>query len=258
MLVDSHCHLDFPDFAAELPDVVARAQAAGVRHLVTISTRVSKFEAIRAIAERFDAVSCSVGTHPHYAAEELDVTTAQLVALAAHPKVVAIGEVGLDYFYETSPREAQAQGFRTHIAAARETGLPLVIHARDADEDTAAILEEETAKGAFPFLLHCFTAGPELARRALALGGYISFSGVITFKKSEALRAIAATVPEDRMLVETDSPYLAPVPHRGQRNEPSFVAETAKVLAAARGVSPEQVAEATTRNFTRLFSKAKV
>lgn len=258
MLVDSHCHLDFPDFAAELPDVVARAQAAGVSHLVTISTRVRAFDTIRAIAERFDNVSCSVGTHPHYAAEELDVTTADLVALAAHPKVVAIGEVGLDYHYETSPRAAQEQGFRAHIAAARETGLPLVIHARDADEDTAAILEEETAKGAFPFLLHCFTAGPELARRALALGGYISFSGVITFKKTQDLRAIAASVPEDRILVETDSPYLAPVPHRGQRNEPSFVAETAKVLAAARGVSAEQVAEATTRNFRRLFSKAKL
>ncbi|WP_238121099.1 MULTISPECIES: TatD family hydrolase [unclassified Xanthobacter] len=258
MLVDSHCHLDFPEFAPELPDVVARAKAAGVGHLVTISTRVARFDAIRAIAERFDEVSCSVGTHPHYAAEEPDVTTADLVALAAHPKVVAIGEVGLDYFYDTAPREAQAHGFRTHIAAARETGLPLVIHARDADEDTAAILEEESAKGAFPFLLHCFTAGPELARRALALGGYISFSGVLTFKKSEALRAIAVTVPEDRLLVETDSPYLAPVPHRGQRNEPSYVRETAKVLAAARGVSPEQMAEATTANFTRLFSKARI
>ncbi|WP_454916117.1 TatD family hydrolase [Xanthobacter sediminis] len=258
MLVDSHCHLDFPDFSAELPDVVARAQAAGVGHLVTISTRVRAFDAIRAIAERFDCVSCSVGTHPHNAAEELDVTTADLVALAAHPKVVAIGEVGLDYHYDTSPRAAQEQGFRTHIAAARETGLPLVIHARDADQDTAAILEEESAKGTFPFLLHCFTAGPELARRALALGGYISFSGVITFKKSEDLRAIAASVPEDRILVETDSPYLAPVPHRGHRNEPSFVAETAKALAAARGVSAEQVAAATTRNFARLFSKAKI
>jgi TatD DNase family protein len=258
MLVDSHCHLDFPDFSAELPDVVARAQAAGVGHLVTISTRVRKFEAIRAIAERFDAVSCSVGTHPHYAVEELDVTPADLVALAAHPKVVAIGEVGLDYHYDTCPRAAQEQGFRAHIAAARETGLPLVIHARDADDDTAAILEEESAKGAFPFLLHCFTAGPELARRALALGGYISFSGVITFKKSEDLRAIAATVPEDRILVETDSPYLAPVPHRGSRNEPSFVTQTAKVLAQARGVSAEQVAQATTDNFARLFRKAKL
>ncbi len=257
MLVDSHCHLDFPDFAAELPDVVARAQAAGVSHLVTISTRVKRFDQIRAIAERFDNVSCSVGTHPHQAAEEPDVTTADLVTLAAHPKVVAIGEAGLDYHYDTSPRDAQEKGFRTHIAAARETGLPLVIHAREADDDVAAILEEETAKGAFPFLLHCFTAGPDLARRALALGGYVSFSGVITFKKSEDLRAIAAELPEDRILVETDSPYLAPTPFRGKRNEPSYVRETAKVLAATRGVSLEEIAAATTRNFFTLFSKAK-
>lgn len=256
MLVDSHCHLDFPDFAAELPEVVARARAAGVGHLVTISTRVRRFDEILAIAERFDEVSCSVGTHPHQAAEEPDVSVADLVRLSAHPKVVAIGEAGLDYHYDTSPREAQAQGFRIHIAAARETGLPLVIHARDADADIAAILEEESARGAFPFLLHCFTAGEDLARRALALGGYISFSGVITFKKSEDLRAIAASVPADRILVETDAPFLAPTPHRGRRNEPSFVRETAKALAAARGVSLDEVAAATTANFFRLFSKA--
>jgi len=257
MLVDSHCHLDFPDFAAELPDVVARAQAAGVSHMVTISTRVRRFDEIRAIAERFDPVFCSVGTHPHQAAEEPDVTAAELVALAAHPKVVAIGEAGLDYHYDTSPRAAQEQGFRTHIAAARETGLPLVIHAREADEDVSRILEEETARGAFPFLLHCFTAGPELARRALALGGYISFSGVITFKKSEDLRSIAAEVPQERLLVETDAPFLAPTPHRGKRNEPSFVRETAKVVAAARGMAFEDLAAATTRNFFTLFSKAQ-
>lgn len=257
MLVDSHCHLDFPDFASELPDVVARAQAAGVSHMVTISTRVRRFDEIRAIAERFDPVFCSVGTHPHQAAEEPDVTAAELVALSAHPKVVAIGEAGLDYHYDTSPRAAQEHGFRTHIAAARETGLPLVIHAREADEDVARILEEESARGAFPFLLHCFTAGPELARRALALGGYISFSGVITFKKSEDLRAIAAAVPEDRILVETDSPFLAPIPNRGKRNEPAFVRETAKVVAQARGVPFEALAAATTRNFFTLFSKAQ-
>ncbi|MFG1277142.1 TatD family hydrolase [Xanthobacter autotrophicus] len=257
MLVDSHCHLDFPDFAAELPDVVARAGAAGVSHLVTISTRVRRFPQILAIAERFDQVSCSVGTHPHQAAEELDVTLGEIVALSRHPKVVAIGEAGLDYHYDTSPRDAQEQGFRTHIAAARETGLPLVIHAREADEDVAAILEEESARGAFPFLLHCFTAGPDLARRALALGGYVSFSGVVTFKKSEDLRAIAASVPADRILVETDSPFLAPTPHRGKRNEPSFVRETAKVLAEARGEAFEDFAQATTRNFFTLFSKAK-
>ena len=257
MLVDSHCHLDFPDFSAELPDVVARAQEAGVSHLVTISTRVKRFDQIRAIAERFEHVSCSVGPHPHQAAEEPDVTVADLVKLSAHPKVVAIGEAGLDYHYDTSPREAQEKGFRTHIAAARETGLPLVIHAREADEDVAAILEEEAAKGAFPFLLHCFTSGPDLARRAVALGGYVPFSGVLTFKKSEDIRAIAAELPEDRLLVETDSPFLAPTPHRGKRNEPSFVRETAKVLADTRGVTLEAIGEVTPRNFFTLFSKAK-
>ncbi|MGQ3674005.1 TatD family hydrolase [Xanthobacter sp. TB0139] len=257
MLVDSHCHLDFPDFAAELPEVVARARAAGVTHCVTISTRLSAFEQVRSIAEQFDGITCSVGVHPLEAAAEPDVTTAQIVELTHHPKVVAIGETGLDYHYDPASRDVQIRDFRAHIGAARETGLPLVIHARDADEDVAAILEEETAKGRFPFLLHCFTAGPELARRALALGGYISFSGIITFKKSQDLRDIAASVPEDRILVETDSPYLAPTPHRGKRNEPSFVRETAKVLAEARGASLEEVAQATTRNFFTLFSKAK-
>ncbi|MFG1357941.1 TatD family hydrolase [Xanthobacter pseudotagetidis] len=257
MLVDSHCHLDYPDFAAELPDVVARARAAGVSHLVTISTRVKRFDEIRAIAERFENVFCSVGTHPHQAAEEPDVTAADLVRLSAHPKVVAIGEAGLDYHYDTSPRDAQENGFRTHIAAARETGLPLVIHAREADDDVAAILEAESAKGAFPFLLHCFTGGADLARRAVALGGYVSFSGVITFKKSEDLRAIAASLPPDRLLVETDAPFLAPTPHRGKRNEPAFVRETAKALAAARGASLEEIGAATTANFFTLFSKAK-
>lgn len=256
MLVDSHCHLDFPDFAAELPDVIARANAAGVTHFVTISTRVKRFPEILAIAERFPQVSCSVGTHPHQAHEELDITTADLVRLSAHPKVVAIGEVGLDYHYDNSPREAQAYGFHTHIAAARETGLPLVIHAREADDDVAAILEAESAKGAFPFLLHCYTGGADLAHRAVALGGYVSFSGVITFKKSEELRALAAGLPEDRLLVETDAPFLAPTPHRGKRNEPAFVRNTATVLAETRGVSLEEIAARTTENFYRLFSKA--
>lgn len=257
MLVDSHCHLDFPDFAQELPEVVARAQANGVSHFVTISTRVKRFDEIRAIAERFDSVFCSVGTHPHQAAEEPDITTQDLVRFAAHPKVVAIGEAGLDYHYDTSPRDAQAKGFRTHIAAARETKLPLVIHAREADDDIAAILTEESANGAFPFLLHCFTAGAALARTAVALGGYVSFSGVITFKKSEELRAIAAELPKDRILVETDAPFLAPTPYRGKRNEPAYVSETAKALAGARGVSLEEIAEQTTANFFTLFSKAR-
>jgi len=255
MLVDSHCHLDFPDFAEEREAVVARALAAGVGRMVTISTRVRKFPQVLEIAESFDEVYCSVGTHPHNAAEELDVTAAELVRLAAHPKVVAIGEAGLDYHYDYAPREAQAQGFRTHIAAARETGLPLVIHARSADDDVAAILEEETGKGAFPFILHCFSSGPRLAEAGVALGGYVSFSGILTFRNSAELREIAARVPRERLLVETDAPYLAPVPHRGRRNEPAYVTETAKVLAATIGTSEQEAADITTQNFFRLFSK---
>ena len=256
MIVDSHCHLDFPDFAAELDDVVARARAAGVGRLVTIGTRVRRSGQVRAIAERFDDVFCSVGTHPHNAGEEEDVTLDELLAAADHPKVVAIGEAGLDYHYDTAPRDAQAAGFRLHIEAARRTGLPLVIHARDADEDVAAILEEESGKGAFGFVLHCFTAGPELARRAVALGGYVSFSGILTFKSGAPLREIAASLPADRVLVETDAPYLAPNSHRGKRNEPSYVVETAHILAQARGVSFDEIAALTTQNFFRLFSRA--
>ncbi|WP_018391133.1 TatD family hydrolase [Ancylobacter sp. FA202] len=256
MIVDSHCHLDFPDFAAELDDVVARARAAGVGRLVTIGTRVRRSGQVRAIAERFDDVFCSVGTHPHNAGEEADVTLDELLAAADHPKVVAIGEAGLDYHYDTAPRDAQAAGFRLHIEAARRTGLPLVIHARDADEDVAAILEEESGKGAFGFVLHCFTAGPELARRAVALGGYVSFSGILTFKSGAPLREIAASLPADRVLVETDAPYLAPNSHRGKRNEPSYVVETAHILAQARGVSFDEIAALTTQNFFRLFSRA--
>lgn len=256
MIVDSHCHLDFPDFAAELDDVVARARAAGVGRLVTIGTRVRRSEQVRAIAARFDDVFCSVGTHPHNAGEEADVTLDELLAEADHPKVVAIGEAGLDYHYDTAPRAAQAAGFRLHIEAARRTGLPLVIHARDADEDVAAILEEESGKGAFGFVLHCFTAGPELARRAVALGGYVSFSGILTFKSGAPLREIAASLPADRVLVETDAPYLAPNSRRGKRNEPSYVVETAHILAEARGVPFEDIAALTTENFFRLFSRA--
>jgi TatD DNase family protein len=255
MLVDSHCHLDFPDFASELDAVVGRAGDAGLMRLVTISTRVRRFAGVLAIAERFPDVFCSVGTHPHYAHEELDVTLDDLVAHAQHPKVVAIGEAGLDYHYDNSPRDAQEQGFRTHIAAARATGLPVVIHAREADDDIAHILEEETGKGAFPLLLHCFTGGPDLARRAVALGGYVSFSGILTFKNSSALRAIATELPGDRILVETDAPYLAPNPFRGKRNEPSYVVETAKILAETRGVSFAEIARQTSDNFFRLFSK---
>jgi TatD DNase family protein len=223
--------------------------------MVTISTRVKRLAEVSAIAERFPDVYCSVGTHPHNAHEELDVTVADLVAHTKSPKVVALGEAGLDYHYDNSPREAQKRGFRTHIAAARETGLPLVIHTREADADTARILEEEMGKGAFPAVLHCFTGGPDLARRAIALGLSISFTGILTFKNSAALRDIAASLPADRILVETDAPYLAPGKFRGKRNEPAFVVETAKALADARGVTLDEIAQQTTANFFRLFSK---
>jgi TatD DNase family protein len=255
MLVDHHCHLDFPDFADDLDGIVARARTAGVGLLVTISTRIRRFDGILGIADRFPQVFCSVGTHPHYAHEELDVPVEEIVRLAQHPKVVAIGEAGLDYFYDKSPREAQARGFRNHIAAAQETGLPLVIHARDADADVAAILEQEMASKSFPAVLHCFTGGAELARRALDIGLYISFSGILTFKKSEALREVAASVPLDRLLVETDAPYLAPGKYRGKRNEPAYVAETARELARVKGVSEQRIAELTTENFFKLYAK---
>ena len=255
MLVDSHCHLDFPDFAAERDAIVTRAREQGIGRMVTISTKVHKFQDIRAIAEKYDDVFCSIGTHPHYADKEPEITTADLVKFTNDPKVVAIGEAGLDYFRNNSSVENQTLGFRRHIAAARETGLPLVIHAREADDDVARILEEESAKGAFPFVLHCFTGGPHLAKRGVALGGYVSFSGVITFKKSEALRAIAADVPSDRILVETDAPFLAPEPYRGKRNEPAFVTNTARALAEARKTDFDTIAKQTTDNFFRLFSK---
>ena len=255
MLIDSHCHLDFPDLKDQLDAVLARAAAAGVGMMLTISTRVRRFDELKTIVETHDNVFCSIGTHPHHAAEEPDVTVEDLVALARHPKVVAIGEAGLDYHYDNSPRDVQAKSFRAHIAASRETGLPLVIHAREADADIANILEEETAKGAFPFVLHCFTSGGELARAGLKFGGYVSFSGVITFKNADALRDIAREVPLDRLLVETDAPYLAPVPQRGKTNEPAFVAHTAASLAALRGMSEAELARATTDNFFRLFRK---
>jgi TatD DNase family protein len=255
MLVDSHCHLDFPDFADELDAVVARAEAARVGRMVTISTRVREQARLLAIAERFSNVYCSVGTHPHHADEEDGITPDELTAKTQHPKVVALGEAGLDYFYENGSPEAQARGFRAHIAAARATGLPLVIHTREADEDCGRILDDEMAKGPFRGVLHCYTGGRELAMKAVALGLYIGFTGILTFKKSDALRALAAELPEDRILVETDAPYLAPGKFRGKRNEPSYVVETAKVLADVRGISLEEMSRQTTENFFRLFSK---
>lgn len=256
MLVDSHCHLDFPDFSGELDDIVSRAAEAGIGTMVTISTRVSKFAGLLAIAEQYPNIFCSVGTHPHNAHEEREITSDQLVRLAGHPKVVAIGEAGLDYHYDNSPREAQAHGFRTHIAAARETGLPLVIHAREADDDIAQILADETGKGAFAFVLHCFSSGRELAMRGIELGGYVSFSGILAFGNSTQLRSIAGDLPPERLLVETDAPFLAPPPHRGKRNEPAYVAHTARVLADTLGIGEEELADLTTANFHRLFSKA--
>lgn len=257
MLVDSHCHLDFPDFAPELGETVARAREAGVGHMLTISTLVRKFPEVLRVAERFPEVTCSVGTHPHSAGEERDVTVKEIVELTAHPRVVAIGEAGLDYFYQKSSREDQQAVFRNHIAAARETGLPLVIHTRDADEDAAAILREEMAAGPFKALLHCYTGGRALAETAIELGLYVSFSGILTFPKSSALRELAAALPSDRLLVETDAPFLAPHPLRGKRNEPAFVRHTARVLAAAKGLSEAQIEAATTNNFFTLFAKAK-
>lgn len=255
MLIDTHCHLDFPDFAEDIASYVGRAEAVGVGRMVTISTRVARFSTYAALAERFPSVWCTVGTHPHGAHEELDVTAEQLVALSRHPRCVAIGEAGLDYHYDKSPREAQEQGLHTHIAAARESQLPLVIHSREADEDMAAILREEMGKGAFPAILHCFTAGEMLARTGVELGLYISFSGILTFKTSEALRAIARDIPMEHLLVETDAPYLAPTPYRGKRNEPSYVVETAKVLAEVKGVSFDEIARITTDNARRCYWK---
>src|SRR5215469_13154692 len=255
MLVDSHCHLDFPDFAADLDAIVARAASAGIARMVTISTRVKRLGELLAITERFPNVYCSVGTHPHHADEEDGISPDELVKLTGHPKVVALGEAGLDYFYDNGSPLAQARGFRAHIAAARATGLPLVIHTREADDDCRRILEEEVAKGPFRAVLHCYTGGRELAMKAIELGLSISFTGILTFKKSQALRAIAAELPADRIMIETDAPYLAPGRHRGKRNEPAFVVETAKVLAQVRNVTLEEIAQLTTENFHRLFSK---
>lgn len=257
MLVDSHCHLDFADFDVDRADLVARARAKGVATMVTISTRIKKFPQIAAIAESDPDIWCSVGTHPHNAHEEPDTTVADLIALAQHPKCVAIGEAGLDYHYDKSPRDVADRVFRVHIAAARETGLPLVIHARDADDDMIAVLYDEMGKGAFQAVLHCFSSGAELARVGVELGLMVSFSGILTFKNSEDIRAIAKTVPLERLLVETDAPYLAPPPYRGKRNEPAYVAETAKVLADVMGVSVDEIARITSDNFFRVFTKAK-
>lgn len=257
MLVDSHCHLDFRDFENELEDVMERAAEAGVGTILTICTHLTRFDRVLSVAERFDNVYCTVGVHPHEAATEPTVTPEHLVRMAQHPKVVGFGETGLDYYYEHSPRAEQQESFRVHIAAARMAGLPLVVHTRDADTDTARILDEERKKGAFPGVLHCFSSTRQLAEHAIEMGLYISFSGVVTFKKADDLRATAAMLPIDRVLVETDAPYLAPVPKRGKRNEPAYVAHTANEVARVKGMVPGAFAAATTENFFRLFEKAR-
>lgn len=256
MLVDSHCHLDFDVFDEDRQETIQRARDAGVATMVTICTRVTRFEEIRAIAESDENIWCSVGIHPHQAEEEPIVSVDDLVSRAAHPKVIGIGETGLDYYYDNSPRELQETSFRTHIAASRETGLPLIVHTRDADDDMANILEDEMGKGAFPGVLHCFSSGRRLAERALDIGFYISLSGIVTFKNAQDLRDIAKDVPVDRILVETDSPFLAPIPNRGKRNEPSFVADTAAKVAEIKDVDNHTLSMASTENFFRLFNKA--
>lgn len=256
MLVDSHCHLDFPELEQDRAGVVARAKAAGVTSMVTISTRVAKFATYAAIAESDPDIWCTVGTHPLGVIEEPDVPLERLLELSAHPKCVGIGEAGLDYHYDTAARDVAERVFRTHIEAARMTKLPLVIHARDCDDDMIRILAVEMGKGTFPAVLHCFSSGPRLAEIGVELGLSVSLSGILTFKKSDEIRAIAKRVPLDRLLVETDAPFLAPQKHRGKRNEPSFVIETAKMLADVHGVSDEQMAKITTDNFFSLFSKA--
>jgi TatD DNase family protein len=256
MLIDSHCHLDYYT-ADERPLVLARAREAGVGEMVTIGTRLSRAAEQIAMAEAAANIWCTVGTHPHHAADEELPPEQEIAALASHPKVIAVGEAGLDYFYDRSPRDVQATVFRRQIGAAARAGVPICIHTRDADEDTFAILKEQRDAGQkFDFLLHCFSSGRTLAEQAVAIGGYVSFSGILTFPKSGELRAIAADLPAERLLVETDSPYLAPVPFRGKRNEPAHVAHTARVLAEVRGVSAEQIGALTTNNFRRLFRKA--
>ncbi len=257
MLVDSHCHLDFPDFAGDLDAVVARARESGVVGLQTICTRVSEFDRVLSVAERYDDIWCSVGIHPHNAESEPAVDAERLIALARHPKVIGIGETGLDYHYEHSPRSVQQANFRAHIRASRETGLPLIVHTRAADEDTVAILEDEAGEGAFPGLIHCFSAGAAVAECALQLGMAISFSGIATFRNAGAVRDVARHVPADRILIETDAPFLAPVPNRGKRNEPAFVAHTARVLAALRDTPEDRFARQTTGNFFALFDRAR-
>ena len=258
LIVDSHCHLDYDGIYENLPAILTRAETAGVGLVLSISSRIRNFPKILGIAEAHENVFCTVGTHPHNAHEELDVPVSEIVRLTQHSKVVGIGEAGLDYHYDNSPPEAQMQGFCNHIAAARESGLPLVIHTREAEEDTARVLEKEMGKGHFKALLHCFTSQQWLAERAVELGLYVSFSGILTYKTAQNLRDTAKALPEDRILVETDAPFLSPLPMRGKSNEPAFVAHTLNVLAKTREVSRDRMAQATSANFFRLFDKVSM
>lgn len=256
MFIDSHCHLNYKGLVEEQGAVLARARATGVETMLNISTREREWDDVIATAERAKDVWATVGIHPHEADAHPDVDTAKLVAKAAHPRVIGIGETGLDYYYDHSDRTRQQASFRAHIAASRETGLPLIVHTRDAEEDTAAIMAEEMGKGAYPGVIHCFTASGDFADKALDLGFYISISGIVTFKNARDLQETAARLPADRLLIETDSPFLAPVPHRGRSCEPAFVADTARFLAGLRGVSVEELGAQTSRNFRTLFAKA--
>lgn len=256
MLVDSHCHLEYEGLVDDQPAVLARARAAGVGAFLNISTKRSEWGQVVATAAREPDVFASIGIHPHHADDHAEVTEAELAAAANHPRVIGLGETGLDYYYDRSDRAVQQALFRRHIAVARETGLPVIIHTRDAEDDTAAILSDEMARGVFPALIHCFTASADFGARVLELGLSISISGIVTFKNARDLAEFAAKIPADRLLVETDSPFLAPVPHRGRPCEPAFVADTARFLAGVRGVSLEELETATTANFNRLFTKA--
>ena len=257
MLVDSHCHLDFPELLEQEEAVIAGARAAGVRGMLTISTRLSTFATVLALAERHDGVWCSTGVHPHQSGEEGPEGPDRLIANGRHEKVIGVGEAGLDYFYDKSPREAQAAGFRAHIEAAQATGLPLIVHTREADEDTIAILEEGMARAPFGCVIHCYSSSPWLGRKAVEMGFYLGIGGMLTFNRSNELRETVAAMPRERILLETDSPFLAPVPKRGKRNEPAFVAHVAEKLAEIWRTDSETVARTTTDNFFRLFEKAE-
>ncbi|WP_208434235.1 TatD family hydrolase [Bartonella taylorii] len=257
MLIDTHCHLDFEDFTQDFDDVIQRALDANVKRMITISTHVRKLDKLLAITQAHNQVFCSVGTHPNNVHEEQNITAESLINLSKHPKIVAFGEVGLDYHYDYSSPKEQKKNFHEHIIASRETQLPLVIHSRNADGDMEQILREQIKEGAFPFVLHCYSSGMQLAHAGIELGGYLSFSGILTFKNAFEIREIAKIVPHEHLLVETDAPFLAPVPHRGKRNEPSFVRYTAATLAETIGLSIEEIAQITTRNAFHLFSKMK-